>query len=180
MAVNSFLSVFSLFLIFSVSIVTAQSPNTADTNFTCSKDLPPSCDTYGTYRVRSPYSNFGNISELRGLNTLSPVYGNQVMISCLQVVSYSTATFSSFCHWEEIETSLTHCNFKYCSSVVAFFIALSGVSAYVHHLHKKKRALARNSSSLQTSDLIPTKKVSKDEVFEQKAIQDKLLPGVFG
>ncbi|KAL2522923.1 Serine/threonine receptor-like kinase NFP [Forsythia ovata] len=64
MADNSLLSVFSLFLIFSVSLVNAQSPNTADTNFTCSKNSPVSCDSYVTYRVRSPYSDLGNISEL--------------------------------------------------------------------------------------------------------------------
>ncbi|KAL2522924.1 Protein LYK5 [Forsythia ovata] len=66
------------------------------------------------------------------------------------------------------------------STVVALLIVLSGVLVYIHLLYKKKRALARNDSSLETSDLIPTKKVSKDEIFEQKAIQDKLLPGVSG
>ncbi|KAK9061836.1 hypothetical protein SSX86_019020 [Deinandra increscens subsp. villosa] len=43
----------------------------ADTNFTCSADSPPSCQTYLTYRARSPYMVLGNISDLFGISRLS-------------------------------------------------------------------------------------------------------------
>nr|GMD58692.1 serine/threonine receptor-like kinase NFP [Ipomoea batatas] len=48
--------------------------------------------------------------------------------------------------------------------------------------YMKKKALARQSSCLETSDLIQTKKGSIDETFEPKAISqdNKLLPGVSG
>ncbi|KAF8015512.1 hypothetical protein BT93_H1127 [Corymbia citriodora subsp. variegata] len=43
-----------------------------------------------------------------------------------------------------------------------------------------KKALDRNGSSLETSDLIPAKEFARSESFELKAMQDKLLPGVSG
>ncbi|KAJ8544895.1 hypothetical protein K7X08_017478 [Anisodus acutangulus] len=45
---------------------------------------------------------------------------------------------------------------------------------------KRRAKLARNSSTLETSDLFHTKKASKDEIMDRKNIQDKLLPGVSG
>ncbi|XP_060193609.1 serine/threonine receptor-like kinase NFP [Lycium barbarum] len=52
---------------------------------------------------------------------------------------------------------------------------------YMRLLEEKRRAnLARNSSTLETSDLFHTKKASKDEILDHKNIQDKLLPGVSG
>ncbi|XP_076943422.1 serine/threonine receptor-like kinase NFP [Bidens hawaiensis] len=58
----------SVFLI-SPNNVYATTP--ADTNFTCSADSPPSCQTYVTYRARSPYMTLGNISDLFGVSRLS-------------------------------------------------------------------------------------------------------------
>lgn len=314
MAVHSLLSVFSLF-IFSFSLVTAQSPNAADTNFMCSKNSPVSCDTYVTYRVRSPYSDLGNISELFRVNRSVIVTANglasenaelvpgqllliPITCACDGLNYFSNATykikkddtfysvsikpfqnltnyhvamdmnptlkannltigeqvvFPLLCNcpgnsysdkgikylvtyvWQPVDDLSSVSNmFKasepdiaeennnrnftaaiflpvlipvksspvlqqrfpppaivkkskshslliaILSTVVALLIILSSVLAYIHLLHKKKRALARNSSSLETSDLIPTKKVPKVEIFEQKAIQDKLLPGVSG
>ncbi|KAK6152668.1 hypothetical protein DH2020_012307 [Rehmannia glutinosa] len=63
------------------------------------------------------------------------------------------------------------------SVVLVLFIIFSGGVAYFHLLYKKKKILARNSSTLETSDLIPS---YKGETFEPKIIQDKLLPGVSG
>ncbi|MCD9560597.1 hypothetical protein HAX54_019314 [Datura stramonium] len=52
---------------------------------------------------------------------------------------------------------------------------------YMRLLDEKRRVnLARNSSTLETSDLFQTKKASKDEIMEHNTIQDKLLPGVSG
>ncbi|KAM0006646.1 putative protein kinase RLK-Pelle-LysM family [Helianthus debilis subsp. tardiflorus] len=65
----SFLSLLALSVfLFSPNNVYATS---ADTNFTCSADSPPSCQTYVTYRARSPYMNIGNISDLFGISRLS-------------------------------------------------------------------------------------------------------------
>lgn len=63
-------------------------------------------------------------------------------------------------------------------SALAFLIVLSGLAVYFFLSHKIKKMLASNGSSLETSDRIP--KASKDENFEVKTIQDKLLPGVSG
>lgn len=62
------------------------------------------------------------------------------------------------------------------SVAVALLIVFTGLVAYFLILYKKKKILARNSSSLETSDLIRTYKASKGVTFEPKAIQDKLLP----
>ncbi|KAI3722541.1 hypothetical protein L2E82_33580 [Cichorium intybus] len=43
----------------------------SDTNFSCSADSPPSCQTYLTYRARSPYMDLGNISDLFDVSRLS-------------------------------------------------------------------------------------------------------------
>ncbi|KAJ8549980.1 hypothetical protein K7X08_033687 [Anisodus acutangulus] len=52
---------------------------------------------------------------------------------------------------------------------------------YMRLVDEKRRAnLARNCSTLETSDLFHTKKSSKDEIMDHKTIQDKLLPGVSG
>nr|XP_016452232.1 PREDICTED: protein LYK5-like [Nicotiana tabacum] len=51
---------------------------------------------------------------------------------------------------------------------------------YMRLLHEKRRTLARNTSTLESSDLIQTKKASKNEILEHKTNQDKLLPGVSG
>ncbi|KAI3452108.1 hypothetical protein Pfo_008773 [Paulownia fortunei] len=63
------------------------------------------------------------------------------------------------------------------SIIMTFLVVSSGLAVYFHLLYKKNKMLARNSS-LETSDIIPTYKASKDETFEPKTIQDKLLPGV--
>ncbi|KAK6128654.1 hypothetical protein DH2020_037612 [Rehmannia glutinosa] len=82
---------------------------------------------------------------------------------------HSSASFSKSKHkWMLIAIS---------SVVVVLLILFSGGLAYFHLLYKKKKILARNSSTLETSDLIPP---SKGETFEPKIIQDKLLPGVSG
>ncbi|KAI3799056.1 hypothetical protein L1987_34345 [Smallanthus sonchifolius] len=57
----------SLFLI-SINYV---STTPADTSFTCSADSPPSCQTYLTFRARSPYTALENISDLFGISRLS-------------------------------------------------------------------------------------------------------------
>ncbi|XP_073296193.1 serine/threonine receptor-like kinase NFP [Primulina huaijiensis] len=66
------------------------------------------------------------------------------------------------------------------SLVLALVIVLSGFAAYFNLLYKKNKMLVRNNSSLETSDLIPAYRVSKEEAFSPKIIQDKLLPGVSG
>lgn len=60
-------------------------------------------------------------------------------------------------------------------------IVLSFLMAYMYLVCKKKKTLEHQSSCLETSDHIQTKKGSIDETFEPKTIiQDKLLPGVSG
>ncbi|CAH1437520.1 unnamed protein product [Lactuca virosa] len=59
---------FSVFFIFNPCIVSATS---TDTNFSCSADSPPTCQTYLTYRARSPYMDLGNISDLFDVSRLS-------------------------------------------------------------------------------------------------------------
>lgn len=66
------------------------------------------------------------------------------------------------------------------SLVMALVIVLSGFATYFKLLYKKSKMFVRNDSSLETSDLIPACKASKDETFSPKIIQDKLLPGVSG
>ncbi|KAL8528599.1 hypothetical protein ACS0TY_006151 [Phlomoides rotata] len=69
-AIFKFLLIFSiLFLIFVISPIAAQLPSiTAGTDFTTSPGSPQSCKTYVTYRVRSPYSDLGSISDLFGIS----------------------------------------------------------------------------------------------------------------
>ncbi|KAL3725879.1 hypothetical protein ACJRO7_030852 [Eucalyptus globulus] len=65
------------------------------------------------------------------------------------------------------------------SSVCAALVFLLAISlVYMHG--KPKKALDRNGSSLETSDLIPAKEFARSESFELKAVQDKLLSGVSG
>lgn len=51
---------------------------------------------------------------------------------------------------------------------------------YTLGLYEKKKLFNRNDSSLESSDLVRMKKLSKTEKFELQAKQDKLLPGVSG
>ncbi|XP_030462686.2 serine/threonine receptor-like kinase NFP [Syzygium oleosum] len=67
------------------------------------------------------------------------------------------------------------------SSVCAALVFLLAISlVYMHSKPKKEKALDRNGSLLETSDLIPAKEFPRSESFELKAVQDKLLPGVSG
>ncbi|XP_076936204.1 serine/threonine receptor-like kinase NFP [Bidens hawaiensis] len=50
----------------------------ADTNFTCSADSPPSCQTYVTYRAKPPYMALGSISDLFGISRLSIAEANNL------------------------------------------------------------------------------------------------------
>nr|GLL39089.1 serine/threonine receptor-like kinase NFP [Ipomoea trifida] len=64
---------------------------------------------------------------------------------------------------------------------LSFAGSLAIVLSLLMMAYMKKKALARRSSCLETTDLIQTKKGSIDETFEPKTIiQDKLLPGVSG
>lgn len=61
------LKISSVLFILAVSLVAAQLPNnTAETEFTQSSDSLTICETYVTYRVRSPYSDLGSVSDLFG------------------------------------------------------------------------------------------------------------------
>ncbi|KAG8367027.1 hypothetical protein BUALT_Bualt16G0029700 [Buddleja alternifolia] len=291
------------------SFITAQLSNA--TEFTWSPDSPTSCKTYVTYRVRSPYSDLGSISDLFGISRMdiatstnlpsedSPLVSDQLLLIPIMCTSNGTHYFSNvtyqikkdqsfysvstkpfqnltsyylveemnpelnpnnltigvevvfplFCKCPRksylekgIEFLITYVwqpgdsifpvstmfqasasdifvenNYRNFSDaiclpvlvpvkspilvqifpsnskskhrwiliaiiivVMALLIVFSGLVAYFHHLYKKKKILARNSSSLETSDLISPRKGSKDENFESKAIQDKLLPGVSG
>ncbi|XP_059643527.1 serine/threonine receptor-like kinase NFP [Cornus florida] len=66
------------------------------------------------------------------------------------------------------------------TSAALLIFLLASLLAYIHLLSRKKKTLNRNSSSLETADLIQVKPASKVENFEPKIIQDKLLPGVSG
>ncbi|KAK4426314.1 Serine/threonine receptor-like kinase NFP [Sesamum alatum] len=88
-----------------------------------------------------------------------------------QLFPSSAADRKSKHHWVLIAIS---------SAVIALLVVFSGLVAYFHVSYKKKKTLARNVSSLETSDLIPVYKASKGETFEPKTIQDRLLPGVSG
>ncbi|XP_057498513.1 serine/threonine receptor-like kinase NFP [Actinidia eriantha] len=62
-------------------------------------------------------------------------------------------------------------------------VFLSLVAAFLAHIHlssKKKKSLNGNVSALETDDLIQMEKARKEEAFEPKVIQDKLLPGISG
>ncbi|KAL3526701.1 hypothetical protein ACH5RR_011357 [Cinchona calisaya] len=64
--------IFFQFLVFSASLIAAQSVNTADTDFTCSRNSTAFCDTFVTYRVHSPdYGDLGRISDLFRISRLS-------------------------------------------------------------------------------------------------------------
>lgn len=66
----SLLAFLFLLLISSPSYVSAQTAG--DTDFSCSVDSPASCETYITYRARSPdYMDLGRISDLLGVSRLS-------------------------------------------------------------------------------------------------------------
>ncbi|KAI3808600.1 hypothetical protein L1987_24555 [Smallanthus sonchifolius] len=65
----TYLPLLTLSVLFISSNIASATP--ADTNFTCSADSPPSCQTYHTYRARSPYMDLGNISDLFGISRLS-------------------------------------------------------------------------------------------------------------
>ncbi|XP_030529642.1 serine/threonine receptor-like kinase NFP [Rhodamnia argentea] len=67
------------------------------------------------------------------------------------------------------------------SSVCTVLVFLLGISLVcTHSKPKKEKALDRNGSWLETSDLIQAKEFARSKSFEQKAPQDKLLPGVSG
>ncbi|KZV52961.1 hypothetical protein F511_34815 [Dorcoceras hygrometricum] len=79
----------------------------------------------------------------------------------------------------------THVNSKHhlifvtiLSLVMALVIILSGFAAYFKLLYKKNKMLVRNDSSLETCDLVPACKASKDETSFPKTTPDKLLPGL--
>ncbi|KAL0461513.1 UNVERIFIED_CONTAM: Serine/threonine receptor-like kinase NFP [Sesamum latifolium] len=112
-------------------------------------------------------NNNRNFSAAISLPVLIPV--KLPIIS--QLFPSSAAHQKSKHHWVLIAIS---------SAIVALLIVVSGLVAYFHVLYKKKKTLARNVFSLETSDLIRAYKVSKGEPFEPKTIQDKLLPGVSG
>ncbi|KAL6537650.1 hypothetical protein OROHE_012277 [Orobanche hederae] len=82
-------------------------------------------------------------------------------------------------------SSASHGNSKHqwiliaCSSALAL-IVLSGFAVYFFLSHKKKKMPTRNGSSMKIPDLMAMYKASKDEKFEVKTVQDKLLPGVSG
>ncbi|GFY93997.1 hypothetical protein Acr_09g0004430 [Actinidia rufa] len=52
--------------------------------------------------------------------------------------------------------------------------------AHIHLSSKKKKSLNGNVLALETDDLIQMEKARKEEAFEPKVIQDKLLPGISG
>ncbi|KAJ9703359.1 hypothetical protein PVL29_004940 [Vitis rotundifolia] len=64
---------FVLLLLFSsTNHITAQSPATPVTNFSCTTDSPASCQTYVIYRAQAPgFLDVGNISDLFGVSRLS-------------------------------------------------------------------------------------------------------------
>lgn len=66
-----------------------------------------------------------------------------------------------------------------CSAALAL-IVLSGFAVYFFLSHKKKQMPAQNGSSKEIPDLMAMYKASKDENFEFKSVQDKLLPVVSG
>ncbi|XAR57861.1 Non-specific serine/threonine protein kinase [Bertholletia excelsa] len=63
------------------------------------------------------------------------------------------------------------------SGSILFFL-LASLLVYIRFSCKKKKAMIRYDSALENADLIQAKKGSKEETFEPKVIQDKLLPGV--
>ncbi|KAL1824376.1 hypothetical protein ACET3Z_011154 [Daucus carota] len=72
-----FLSLLNFF--FLLQRVFAQSAANSGTNFSCFSDSPVSCETYVSYRARSPdYMNIGNISDLFGVSRLSIVNANNL------------------------------------------------------------------------------------------------------
>ncbi|KAI3462805.1 hypothetical protein Pfo_019468 [Paulownia fortunei] len=313
-SLNNFLIISSLFLIFVISPVAAQLPNnTSGTDFTWSADSPLSCKTYVTYRVRSPYSDIGSISDMFGISRMdiatatslasedAPLVPNQLLLipikcSCNGTHYFSNVTyrikkddsfysvsikpFQNLTNYYVVEemnpmlnptnltigvevvfpllckcprksytdkgieylityvwqpgddilpvssmfqasasdivmennnrnfsaaiclpvlvpvkspillqlfpSSASHSKSKHqwiliaISSVIVAFFIFSGLVAYFHLLNKREKMLARNSSSLETSDLILTYKTSKGAAFKPKTIQDKLLPGISG
>lgn len=107
-SLNIFLIISSLLLIFVISPVAAQLPNnTAVTDFRSSADLPSSCNTYVTYRVRSPYSDLGSISDLFGKSRMdiatatnltsedAPLVPNQLLLVPIICTSNGTHYFSN-------------------------------------------------------------------------------------
>ncbi|RVW73274.1 Serine/threonine receptor-like kinase NFP [Vitis vinifera] len=68
----SLLSFVLLLFISSTNHITAQSPATPVTNFSCTTDSPASCQTYVIYRAQAPgFLDVGNISDLFGISRLS-------------------------------------------------------------------------------------------------------------
>ncbi|KAK6922772.1 hypothetical protein RJ641_011076 [Dillenia turbinata] len=59
-------------------------------------------------------------------------------------------------------------------------LLVASLLVYVNLICKKKKAFAHNISSLETADLIQMKGSLKEDNFEPKIVQDKLLPGVSG
>lgn len=62
------------------------------------------------------------------------------------------------------------------STIMDVLLILLAVLSCIHILLKKNKELARNSTSVETSDLLRKKRAS----FEFKTNQDKVLPGVSG
>ncbi|KAK4409766.1 Pentatricopeptide repeat-containing protein [Sesamum angolense] len=112
-------------------------------------------------------NNNRNFSAATCLPVLIPV--KSPILS--QLFPSSAANRKSKHHWVLIAIS---------SAIIALLIVFSGLVACFHILYKKKKTLARNVFSLETSDLIRAYKVPKGEPFEPKTIQDKVLPGVSG
>ncbi|CAK9158737.1 unnamed protein product [Ilex paraguariensis] len=101
-------AVFFLLFFFSASHVTAQTTANADTDFSCSPDLPASCETYVTYRVRSTeYSDLGDISDLFGVSRLriaeasklasedTPLVPDQLLLIPISCYCNGTSFFSN-------------------------------------------------------------------------------------
>ncbi|KAA8547302.1 hypothetical protein F0562_003834 [Nyssa sinensis] len=317
LSLPSLLPLLFLFLTLSASHVTAQSPASADTDFSCSPDSPVSCETYVTYRAKPPeFLNLGNISDLVDISRLDIAKSSNLVsedaqlipdqllllpITCncngtsyfsnvtyqvkkgdsLYLVSINAfenltnyhlvedlnptldpnnlhigaeVVFPVLCKcptkahlekginhlityvWQshddvlpvssmfnasplDIVTENNYRNFTAAvylpvlipvsqlpilsqpkpsptqrykpkhpwilifalgtSGSLSIFL-LGGLLVYIHLSLEKKTTLTRNNSSLETADLIQMKKVPKDENFEPKIIQNKLLPGISG
>ncbi|KAG8384508.1 hypothetical protein BUALT_Bualt04G0125200 [Buddleja alternifolia] len=107
-SVNTFLTISFLFLIFAASSNSARLRNySAETNFTQSADSLTTCETFVTYRVRSPYSDLGSISDLFGISRLDiatatsltsedvPLMPNQLLLIPIKCTSDGTHYFSN-------------------------------------------------------------------------------------
>ncbi|KAL4577372.1 hypothetical protein LXL04_013481 [Taraxacum kok-saghyz] len=172
------LPLFALFIF--PSNVSAIDP---DTNFSCSADSPPTCQTYITYRARSPYMDLGNISDLFDVSRLSIAQASNLTSENQEIVFDQLLLIPITC---TCNGSIYFSNFKYTiKKGDSFYVGASSVFQNLtdyHYVQDMNPSL--NPTNLTVGDEVvfpllckcPQKSENKYLITYIWQPEDKILP----